>query len=308
VLVANEITDRAALAWLADQLSTDDELDLLWYVDSVAGVGLAAEAMAALPTVSRPARLLLEVGHAEGRTGVRSLETAREVAYAVAGSSRLELVGVAGYEGTIGHDRTPATRQRVTDFLGFLRAAFVELDDSGLLAAGERVVTAGGSVFFDLVTELLTPLRERGAAVVLRSGCYLTHDSGYYEQVSPDVEPEWQRDEFQAAIEVWGRVLSRPEPDLALLNLGRRDVSFDMGLPTPLWTARDGIRRPANGFAVTALGDQHAWLDIPAGHDLAVGDLVAVGVSHPCTTFDKWRLLLLVDDEDTVVGGLRTYF
>ena len=95
--------------------------------------------------------------------------------------------------------------------------------------------------------------------------------------------PQWRGDEFDAAIEVWGGVLSRPEPDLALLNLGRRDVSFDMGLPTPLWTARNGQRSPANGLSVTALADQHAWLAVPAGRDLAVGDLVGVGVSHPCT-------------------------
>ena len=308
VLVANEITDRGALSWLAGRLHQDEHLDVVWYVDSAAGVGLAAAAMAALPTGSRSARLLLEVGHAQGRTGVRSRDIALEVARAVADSTRLELAGVAGYEGTIGHDRSPATRQRVADFLAFLRDTFVELDDADLLAAGERVVTAGGSVFFDQVTEALTPLRDRGAVVVLRSGCYLTHDNGLYDQVSPDVEPTWRRDEFDAAIEVWGRVLSRPEPDLALLNLGRRDVSFDMGLPTPLWTARAGRRSPADALSVTALGDQHAWLEVPAAHDLAVGDLVGVGVSHPCTTFDKWRLMMLVDDDYDVVGGLRTYF
>jgi D-serine dehydratase len=308
ILVANEITDRGALSWLTQRLHDDHNLDVLWYVDSVAGVRLAAEAMAALPAGARSARLLLEVGHAQGRTGVRSRDIAMDVARAVADAPRLQLAGVAGYEGTIGRDRTPATRRRVADFLTFLRDTFLELDGASLLAEGERVVTAGGSVFFDQVTEALGPLRDRGAVVVLRSGCYLTHDNGYYEQVSPDVEPEWQRDEFDAAIEVWGRVLSRPEPGLALLNLGRRDVSSDMGLPVALWTARDGRRRTAEGLSVTALGDQHAWLEVPPAHDLGVGDLVGVGVSHPCTTFDKWRLLMLVDEDDNVVGGLRTYF
>jgi D-serine dehydratase len=308
VLVANEITDRGALSWLANRLHEDNNLDVLWYVDSVAGVRLAAEAMAALPTGGRSARLLLEVGHAQGRTGVRSRDNALEVARAVADSPGLDLAGVAGYEGTIAHDRTPATRRRVAEFLAFLRDTFIELDDADLLAEGERVVTAGGSAFFDQVTEVLAPLGDRGAVVVLRSGCYLAHDNGIYEQVSPDVDPEWRRDEFEAAIEVWGRVLSRPEPELALLNFGRRDVSFDMGLPTPLWTARDGRRSPADGLSVTALADQHAWLEVPAAHQLAVGDLVGVGVSHPCTTFDKWHLLMLVDDDYNVVGGVRTYF
>ena len=221
------------------------------------------------------------MGHPDGRTGVRTRDEALEVARAVAAAPQLELAGVAGYEGTIGHDRSPATRQLVAAFLEFLRDTFIDLDDADLLPDGDRVVTAGGSAFFDQVTEALTPLRDRGAVVVLRSGCYLTHDNGFYERVSPDVDPQWGRDEFDAAIEVWGRVLSRPEPDLALLNLGRRDVSFDLGMPTPLWSARDGQRSPANGLSVTALGDQHAWLAIPPEHDLAIGDLVGLGVSHP---------------------------
>jgi D-serine deaminase-like pyridoxal phosphate-dependent protein len=233
VLVANEITDGGALCWLAGRLHQDTDLDVVWYVDSVAGVRLAAAAMTALPAAGRTARLLLEVGHADGRTGVRSRGQALEVARAVAKAPQLELAGVAGYEGTIGHDRSPETRQRVASFLEFIRDTYVDLDDADLLAEGERVVTAGGSVFFDQVTEALTPLRDRGAVVVLRSGCYLTHDNGFYEQVSPDVDPQWRRDEFDAAIEVWGRVLSRPEPELALLNLGRRDDSTDLRLPTP---------------------------------------------------------------------------
>jgi D-serine deaminase-like pyridoxal phosphate-dependent protein len=239
---------------------------------------------------------------------VRTPDTALQVARAVAEAPRLELAGVAGFEGTIGHDRSTATRGRVAAFLAFLRDTFIALDDEGLLTAGERVVSAGGSAFFDQVTETLTPLRDRGGVVVLRSGCYLTHDNGYYEQVSPDVEPGWHGDEFDAAIEIWGRVLSRPEPHVALLNFGRRDVSFDMGMPVPLWTARAGQRYPASGLVVTGLADQHAWLAVPIDHDLAVGDLVGVGISHPCMTFDKWRLLMLVDDDYGVIGGLRTYF
>ena len=293
---------------MAGRLLEDPDLDILWYVDSVAGVRLAAAAMSALPGDEEP-------GQAAARGGPSRRAQRRPLARrragrgrAVAESPGLALAGVAGFEGTVGHDRSPATRERVAAFLASVRDTFVALDDAGLLTRGERVVTAGGSAFFDQVTEALTPLRDRGAVVVLRSGCYLTHDNGYYEQVSPDVDPQWRGDEFDAAIEVWGGVLSRPEPDLALLNLGRRDVSFDMGLPTPLWTARNGQRSPANGLSVTALADQHAWLEVPAGHDLAMGDLVGVGVSHPCLTFDKWRLLMLVDDDYHVVGGVRTYF
>jgi D-serine dehydratase len=303
LLVANEITDQAALRWLAGVLRDDPGLEIVWYVDSATGVRLAADAFGSGPAP----RLLLEVGHPAGRTGVRTGAQALAVGGAVA-EAGWALAGVAGYEGTIGHDRSPETRARVSSFLSFFRDTYVALDERGLLVDGPRIVTAGGSVHFDLVAEGLAPLRTRGAVVVLRSGCYLTHDHGVYQRVSPTTQPGWAGEPLVGALEVWGRVLSRPEPQLALLNLGRRDVGFDLGLPVPIGTARDGRLRPFAGAEVSALGDQHAWLRLPAGHDLAVGDLVGVGVSHPCTTFDKWQLLLAVDDAYDVLGAVRTCF
>jgi len=59
---------------------------------------------------------------------------------------------------------------------------------------------------------------------------------------------------------------------------------------------------------VVRLDDQHAYLDIPADSPLQPGDMVAFGVSHPCTTFDKWQALYLVDDGLRVTGAIRTFF
>lgn len=65
----------------------------------------------------------------------------------------------------------------------------------------------------------------------------------------------------------------------------------------PLHVARDGSLREANGeLIVTALNDQHAFVRVLPGCDLEVGDLVGCGISHPCLAFDRWPLLLLVDD------------
>lgn len=65
----------------------------------------------------------------------------------------------------------------------------------------------------------------------------------------------------------------------------------------------------AEAWRVTGVSDQHAHVDAPAGHGIAVGDLIALGPSHPCTTFDKWRVLLhLVDKSYTVVDTVRTWF
>jgi D-serine dehydratase len=161
----------------------------------------------------------------------------------------------------------------------------------------------------DRVAITFAPLVDVGFRVVLRSGCYLTHDHGVYESASPDAEDRWGFGSFEPALEVWARVVSRPESELALLNAGRRDVSHDAGLPVPLRAHhRDGACVDVSSAKVTAPRDQHAFLRIGADSDLTVGDLVGLGVSHPCRTFDRWRLLLLVDEDYNVVGSVRTYF
>ncbi|MDQ1658407.1 MAG: hypothetical protein QOD41_3490, partial [Cryptosporangiaceae bacterium] len=90
---------------------------------------------------------------------------------------------------------------------------------------------------------------------------------------------------------------------LALLDVGKRDLPFDEGLPVP-----HGLP----GAEVTALNDQHAFLRLPADTPLAIGDVVRLGLSHPCTALDKWQLIPVIDDVDAadpvVTGLIRTFF
>ena len=114
---------------------------------------------------------------------------------------------------------------------------------------------------------------------------------------------------LRAALMVWSYVVSRPEDDLAILGFGKRDASYDVDLPKPLTVRRAGIHQEVdNGLTVFSLNDQHAYVRVSPGFDLEVGDIVGCGVSHPCSTFDRWRALPLIDDDFTVVGAIRTYF
>jgi D-serine deaminase-like pyridoxal phosphate-dependent protein len=61
-------------------------------------------------------------------------------------------------------------------------------------------------------------------------------------------------------------------------------------------------------MVVTRLDDQHAYISVPPGADLAPGDLLCLGISHPCTTFDKWRAIPVVDDENRVTDVVHTFF
>jgi D-serine deaminase-like pyridoxal phosphate-dependent protein len=173
------------------------------------------------------------------------------------------------------------------------------------------LVSAGGSMFFDIVADTLTGARVDGTPVrvVLRSGAYVSHDHGLYGRMSPFEQPGSPY-RFTPALSLWGRVLSRPEPELAIVDFGRRDAPFDQDLPIPLSTRSYDGTSPgsAEGLTVEGLNDQHAFLRLPEDSALAPGDWVGCGVSHPCTTFDKWRIMPVVDDDDVVVGGIETYF
>ncbi|BCB77039.1 amino acid deaminase [Phytohabitans flavus] len=292
VLVANQILDPAALAWVAAQ--TDAGFEIYFQVDSLEGV-----AAAAATTGVRPLPVLVEIGYAGGRTGCRSESAARAVANAVAASPRLTLAGVTGYEG--GLPDQPA----VAAFLDLLRTAAVELAD---LLPPSVIVSAGGSAWFDVVAARLPGdwLPGHQVVPVLRSGAYVTHDDGYYREHTPfnRVHGEGVLD---AALELWAQVISTPEPGLAIAGVGKRDAPFDEGLPVPRAIHRSGSAVPADGLRVTRLMDQHAFLTVD-GADVAPGDLVRFGISHPCTAFDKWRAIPLVDDSYVVVDVLRTYF
>jgi D-serine dehydratase len=251
-----------------------------------------------------PLPVLVELGLRGGRTGCRTVEAARQVAAAVRGSRSLRLAGVECFEGVV-HD----LGGEVERVLAEVRELAASLAFDGV---DEVLVTAGGSAFFDRVVHHLAGAWDLGrpVRVVLRSGCYLAHDHGDYERLSPFGRRLPDREPLRPAMEVWGLVHSRPEPDLAIVGFGKRDVSYDVALPRPLWTRPrgGGPARPAAGMEVFRLNDQHAYLRVPPGGEPAVGDLVGCGLAHPCTVFDKWRSMPLVDDGYRVTGAVRTYF
>lgn len=294
VILANQLVDHAALQWLAAELA-DPAFGFVCWVDSVRGVELMS---AALATAQRPVDVCVEVGMAGGRTGCRTAAEVDAVARAAVASPQLRLVGVAGYEAACGQQVSAESLAAVDAYLAQVRAAVVRLAD--VFETADVLVTAGGSTFFDQVATALTGDWPAGLSVrtVLRSGCYVSHDDGLYERTSPLNRAGLGG--LSAALSVWAQVVSRPEPDLALVGMGRRDVSFDQGLPVP---------RGLPDSQVTHLHDQHAYLRLgPEDRGVAVGDWLQFGVSHPCTTFDKWPMIPVVDDQHRVVELIRTFF
>lgn len=319
ILFANQLVGAANVQLVFDELEADPAFDFYLLVDSIAGLAQLQQALAARP-LARPLQVLLEIGCAGGRTGVRSLEDGLALGRALkAAGPAIALRGVEAFEGVHGGDDHARVELAVLSMLDTIAEVARVGCDEDWFAPGEVLLSAGGSAFFDLAARVLSAVdSKRALRVVLRSGCYLSHDSLHYERMQSRMRERAQSawgegPGLTAALEVWAYVQSVPEPGRAICSLGKRDLSHDLQLPQPLWWFRPGLHdvpQPVGGaMRVTALNDQHAYVDAREGATAwAVGDLVGFGVGHPCTTFDKWPLLHVVDDSYRVIEGVRTFF
>ncbi len=293
VLIANQLVGRANIDSLACAMRQDAAVELLCLADSVEGVRyLAAELERA--GVPRPIEVLVEFGKSGWRTGSRTLDAARAVCSAIAEyPSQLHFRGVEAFEGSSPNDEQTE--------------AFLEAMVSGAqeLAKGvnERLIfSAGGSVYLGPVSRAFARLDRAAWQPILRSGCYVTHDHGSYAQRQQAIAGTPAAEglpRFEPALELWSYVQSLPDPQVAILTFGKRDCAYDLSLPTPIDIPEAKI---------TALNDQHAFLAYSGGTRLTIGEKIRCGISHPCTAFDKWRVIPVVDDEYRVIDLYRTYF
>lgn len=302
ILLANQLINQPAIAWALD--ASTKGLELYCWVDSREGL--------ARLNCDKPGQVsvLVEIGGSDGRSGTRDADEAIALAEEASRLDSVRLAGVAGYEGVFASGDHHDARRRVQHYLEGLANSFDRIACRRLFDRGAApLLTAGGSAYFDDVVDILKPVAQsHGAQLVLRAGCYVTHDSGFYDRISP-LRNHAELPPFQPALEAIAQVTSRPEPTLALLDVGKRDVSFDEGLPVPLWLRQGAQRVPVpESWKVTMLMDQHMFLKVAAQDELAVGDFVSFGISHPCTTFDKWRYIPEIDDDGTISAVLTTEF
>lgn len=315
VILANVFLRPGGLVWLAAELAADPGFEFFCWVDSVEAVQIMDEALRAAGA-QRRVHVLIEVGHPRARTGVRSLGGALEVAEAVTSAARLALAGVAGFEGSVAHKTDAKAIGNVDRFL----TAMVNLHQRLLehYEVPEAVLGAGGSAFF-------RPCRRSS-----RSPRWPARTAPHARRLALGCLPRARRrllprgdtargsgPALRSAMHVWARVISMPEPAAAYLDAGKRDLPFDEGLPELQLIRRTGTdcattTRPLVGHELFATNDQHCHVRVPAGSPLRVGDVVRLGLSHPCTAFDKWSLIPVLDDASAetpvVIDLVRTYF
>lgn len=276
VLVANEIVDPVELDAVKRWREQDPNLELVCFVDSEAAVRLAGRTFAG---TGLALDVVVEVGTPGGRAGARTLDEAVKVAKAARNTSGVRLIGVGGYEGVSPNVRTLDVLEVVDAQCRLASDVFGQCLE--LLETSTPVFTMGGSAFPDRVVNHL-PLRSAipMARFLVRPGCYVTHDHGIYAQVSPFAD-------LRPAVTVEALVISVPEAGLAVIGAGKRDLPYDAGVPVPL-SAQSGDEAPRDlgNSSAGALFDHHTVLRTSRHVD--VSDVLRLGISHPCSAFDRW--------------------
>ena len=314
VLIANQVLSAEDLAGIQDMRASYADLRIVFLVDSLAQLALINQWSGHHPSYP-PFEVMLEVGVPGGRCGCRTHEEALTLARALHASPSVRLVGLECYEGLGAQGHNEHDQPYAQTLMDRVERIAQDLDTQGLFEDEEVLVSAGGSAIFDLVAGRLKPGLSRPVRGLLRSGCYVTHDHGQYRRMLTAVSQRCGCDEtLRPALEVWASVQSRPEPGLAILAAGRRDLSYDLEMPIPFARAALHERMPRGipvSWKVTGLNDQHAYLRWDAAdeaHAPVVGERVGLGISHPCTTFDKWPWMPVVDDTYRVVDAIVTRF
>ena len=315
IIIANQVFQEADLDTLSNLLRQHPAVKVHFLVDSQAHID-AIERWRASRASETVFTVLIELGIDGKRTGCRDHAQAMALARSIKSTAGLRLSGIECYEGSLATCHHVHDQAAVAALMSRVQRLAKECEDEDLFECDEVLLTAGGSAIFDLVAAHLKPLLSRPVRGVLRSGCYLTHDHVHYKQMLKCVGERLQLTEtLKPALEVISCVQSCPEPGLALLSMGKRDVSFDMDLPVPVWRAKlnDLATQGVPGhWEITALNDQHAYLRFdakaPVQEHPFVGLIVGSGISHPCTTFDKWRWMPVVNNHYQVMDAVSIHF
>jgi D-serine dehydratase len=308
VLMANQLIGKQNMAIVA-RLLRDPAFEFYCLVDSAEQV---AQLGAYFSGCGLRLNVLVELGVAGGRAGVRDAAQLESVLAALAAwSHSVSLCGVEIFEGVLDNEAS------IRAFLDRTVAVTKEIAGRGLFRRSPILLSGAGSSWYDIVADVFSAAKfPQPVELVLRPGCYLTHDIGAYRKAQSRIDqsnPIARRmaTSLQPALQVWAYVQSLPEADKAIVGMGKRDAAFDSTLPVPALHFRPGDAAPKPApahWTVTRMMDQHAFLQIAAQDGLRPGDMIAFDIAHPCLTFDKWRVLALVNDRFDVVDLIQTFF
>ena len=297
IIIGNEVLEQTAISEIA-RLNYLKKAEIFFYVDSISALKIVKDAI----SNQKDAKLniLIEIGAPGGRAGIRDLNLLPELLTDLLNEKKIEIRGVTGFEGAVPDGDREKGQLKIRKFLAEIVTAAKIVQP---YVQNRLIISAGGSSFFDYVVEEFKKF-DGDAHFILRSGGYISHDHIHYEELYPFMGRK-ESEQFLPALELWSRVLSTPERELAILNFGKRDAGNDLDNPTPIKKFNKRIEQ--FDAKIDKLNDQHAFMDVELGK-VVVGELICCGISHPCTNFDKWRLIPMVDDNYDIVDCVHTFF
>lgn len=308
VLMANQLIGKQNMAAIS-ALLLDQEFEFHCLVDSEVQIDQLGGYFS-----GRGQRLnvLLELGVHGGRTGIRNDDELKSVLTALSRwSNSIALTGIEIYEGVLDDE---------SSIRGLLQRA---VETTHKLATQSRfqrtpiLLSGAGSAWYDVVADVFSSASFGDSVeIVLRPGCYLTHDVGAYKSAQARIlkcnpVARHMQAGLLPALHIWAYVQSVPEAERAIVSMGKRDASFDSGFPVPALHHRPGNGSPQvapDHWVINKMMDQHAFLQIRSKDDIRVGDMIAFDICHPCLTFDKWRTLPVLNADYKVVDIVQTFF
>lgn len=308
VLLANQLVGRQNMA-IVSRLLQDPEFDFFCLVDSAEQTEMLGRYF---QEKAHRLNVLVEVGVQGGRTGIRNREQLEKLLATISSwKKQIALCGVEVFEGVLSDEASVRVLlQNAVDLA-------TELADGQRFDRYPFILSGAGSVWYDVVADVFCKSRlATDAEVILRPGCYLTHDVVMYKDAQQQIMRRNAIAQRMApglvpALQLWAYVQSVPEKNRAIIALGKRDAAFDAGLPVPtlLFHPHGAAPIPApHSWKLTRMMDQHAFMETEEATDLHIGDMIGFDISHPCLTFDKWRYLPVLDPRYRVIEMVETFF
>jgi len=260
ILIANQIVGHTKILRLMELARRARPMVA---VDSPENVKMLSEAASSAGT---RLPVLVEVDIGLHRCGVAPGQPALELARLVASSPGLSFEGLQGYEGHCVdlRDQTERTKQ-TRAALQLLVETRRHIEHSGLSV---RVVSGGGTGTYTLTGDC------EGVDEV-QAGSYAAMD-WYYQEIRP---------EFQQAQTILTTVVSRPAPNRAIVDVGRKGVGGEWGPPK--------VKNMPGAEVVRFGSEEHIGIALPDGRTVHIGDQLEIVPSHGCTTCNLYREYVL---------------
>ena len=261
VLIANQVVGAAKVERLVELARRARISVAVDHIDQVEAISRAAAAAQAV------VRLLIEVDIGMGRCGLPSSEAVLELARRLQGMPGVEFGGLQAYEGHLVNvvDREQR-RIQSRAAMGLALETRRLLERSGIPVA---CVSGCSSATYDS-TGILDGVDE------IQAGTYATMDRQYF-RLAP---------EFEVALSILVRVISRPCPGKAVLDVGVKGAGAEFGVP--------GIRDYPDVVIPFFLAEEHVVVNQTP--DWSIGQPLHLIPSHACTTCNLYREIVAHED------------